>query len=179
MARKEKNVELPSPHEVHQKLGRFSAYSMEMWGATLFLIMIHVTMFSFHFAGEYIFPWDFVGGYHAHAVAWYADGSFFSPPKWLPWGDAGFPAYWALQSGAFYLPLQVLDWVNIDYSLVNAVRFQSLHVLLGAFGVLVLLRAMGFSVGWALLGAAGYHFSVGFYSNQQHVDIVRAMAILP
>lgn len=159
--------------------GRFSAHAMQIWAAILVLVMVHLAMFSSHYAGSAVFPWDFLGGYHAHAVAWYADGSFFDPPKWMSWGDAGFPVYWALQSGAFYLPLQILDWIDIPYSIVNAVRLQSLHVLMGTLGALALLRAMGFSVGWALLGALGYHFSVVFYANQQHVDIVRAAALLP
>jgi hypothetical protein len=42
-----------------------------------------------------------------------------------------------------------------------------------------LLRALNLSWPIALLGGLSYHFSATFYSNQQHVDILRAAALLP
>ena len=143
------------------------------------LMAVNLYVFWSHYAGSMAFPWDFLGGYHAQSFAWYRDGSFFDPPKWLPWSDAGFPAYWALQSGAFYIPVQFMDWLGLPYSIVNAVRLQSFHVFIGSLGLFVLLRSFRFPTLLALAGALGYQMSVGFYSNQQHVDIIRAYALFP
>lgn len=151
------------------------------WGIAAFLILsiANVLVFFGHYEGNLAFPWDFIGGYHAHAYAWYADGSFFHPPKWFAWGDLGFPAYWSLQSGAYYIPLAALDLFNQPYTMHAAVVLQSLHVLAGGVGMFVLLRTLKFEAPLALAGALAFHFSSSFYSNAQHVDIVRATALLP
>ena len=143
------------------------------------LCAVNLGTFYLHYAGKMTFPWDFVAGYHAHSYGWYSAGSILSPPLWLPWADMGFPAFLALQSGAWYLPLAVLDAVGVDYTIHVATAFQSLHVLIGAVGAYFLLRRFYFCAGIALLGALAYHFAAAFYSGQQFVDIVRAAAILP
>lgn len=152
-----------------------------VWGLVALIALLGANVFTFydHYVGSYTFPWDFLGGYHSQAFAWYADGSFFQPPRWFPWADMGFPVYWALQSGAFYLPLAALDLVGIPYTLKVATTLQAVHVLAGGVGMYVLLRALRFEPVIALLGALAYHYSSSFYSNAQHVDIVRAAALLP
>lgn len=143
------------------------------------LVMINAITFYEHYLGVMTFPWDFLGGYHSHAYAWFAQGSFFDPPKWFPWSDLGFPSFFSLQSGSWYLPLVLLDNFGITYDIVNATRLQSLHVLFGAIGVVAFFRLNGKSWFVALFGAILYHFSATFYSNQQHVDIIRGAAWLP
>lgn len=144
------------------------------------LVVINAVTFYEHYLGRMTFPWDFFGGYHTHAYGWFAQStSFFDPPRWFPWGDLGFPAFLALQSGAWYLPLVLLDILGITYDIVTATRLQSLHVLFGALGVVAFLRLYGMSWSVALIGAICYHFSVTFYSNQQHVDIIRGAAWMP
>ncbi|HEX2134460.1 MAG TPA: hypothetical protein VHG30_00930, partial [Microvirga sp.] len=132
-----------------------------MWGlgALAILAAVNVVMFLSHYAGRLTFPWDFIGGYHAHAYGWYADGSVFEPPQWFPWSDLGFPAYWSLQSGAFYLPLALLDAVGQPYTIAAATWLQSLHVLVGSLGMYVLLRTLRFEPAVAILGALAFHFS--------------------
>lgn len=165
------------PINAAQKNKKFGA----LWGIVAFLVLTgsNVLIFYSHYTGELTFPWDFVGGYHAQAFSWYADGSFFHPPNWFPWGDLGFPAYWALQSGAFYFPLALLDALNQPYTIEAATILQVLHVLAGALGMYVLLRRLHFSPALSLIGGLAFHFSSSFYSNAQHVDIIRASAFLP
>jgi hypothetical protein len=151
------------------------------WAIVAILTLAGANFLAFypHFLGRMTFPFDFIGGYHAQAFAWYADGDFFHPPKWFSWGDLGFPAYWSLQSGAFYIPLALLDLINQPYTIQAATILQILHVLAGGVGMYVLLRALDFDQPLALLGALAFHFSSSFYSNAQHVDIIRATAFLP
>lgn len=143
------------------------------------IAVVNVAVFWRHYLGLATFPWDFLGGYHAHSYAWYALGGVTNPPLWYPWADGGFPAFFALQSGAWYLPLEVMRLLGIPYDIVNATRLQCLHVLLGAVGVLLLARL--FRLDWraALVSALCYQFSASFFSNQQHVDIVRGAAWVP
>jgi hypothetical protein len=148
--------------------------------AVSLIVGANLLTFWGHYTGGLIFPWDFLGtGYHAQAVAWFEDGGIFSPPAWLPYGSMGFPGWWSLQSGSWYLPLQFLHWLGIEYTFRIAAAFQAAHVALGALGALALLRRLGASLPAATLGALVYHFSSIFFSNQEHVDIVRAAALLP
>lgn len=152
-----------------------------IWGLVALLVLAGTNVLTFcqHYIGELAFPWDFLGGYHSHAFAWYAAGSFLQPPEWFPWADMGFPAYWALQSGAFYLPHVALDLLEVPYTLRVATALQALHVLAGGVGMYALLRAIRIEPMVAILGALAYHYSSSFYSNAQHVDIVRTAALLP
>lgn len=145
----------------------------------LVLVLINYVTFQPHFRGRATFPWDFLGGYHAQGFGWFDAGSVFSPPTWLPWSDMGFPAFLAIQSGAWYAPLALLDATGITYSVHVATVVQVLHVLFGAIGAYCLGRVLGWGKWLALFAALAYHFSATFYSNQQHVDIVRAAAWLP
>lgn len=144
-----------------------------------FLILVNLMMFHLHYWGIYTFPWDFLGGYHTHSFAWFTNGSIFNPPQWFAWGNVGFPSALAIQSGSWYFPLAILDFLNITYSIKVATIVQCLHVLFGSMGIYFLLRVFSYSIGMALLGALGFQLSGGFYSNAQHVDIIRAYALLP
>lgn len=149
------------------------------WTPLIALAIVNLATFLPHYLGRMTFPWDFVAGYHAHSFGWYGAGSILSPPAWLPWSDMGFPAFLAIQSGAWYLPLAVIDSLGLGYSLPVATALQCLHVLAGAVGAYFLFRRYGFC-GWiSFLGALAYHFTAAFFSGQQFVDIVRAAAFLP
>ncbi|WP_143144482.1 hypothetical protein [Luteibacter sp. UNCMF366Tsu5.1] len=56
---------------------------------------------------------------------------------------------------------------------------QVLHVLFGSIGAYFLARRLGAGVLVALIIGLTYHFQAAFFSNQQHVDIVRASAWFP
>lgn len=145
----------------------------------LTLFLVHVSAFWDHYRGLRTFPWDFLGGYHAQAFGWYLQGSVFSPPEWFPWTSLGFPAALAVQAGGWYLPMAALDVLGVAYSVEVATALQSAHVLFGAFGAYLLLRVLGLPWSYALFGSILFHFSSGFYSNQQHVDIIRAYSLAP
>lgn len=113
------------------------------------------------------------------AYAWYLMLDWFEIPQWIPYGSMGYPAHLALQDSAYYPPLILFKILGGHYTYHAAVIFQGLHVLLGAIGVYCLLRAQSLSWESALLGAIAFHLSAGFFSNSQHVDIVRAYAWMP
>ena len=144
----------------------------------LFLLAAVAWLFRAHLSGAMTFPWDFQGGYYAHAVARLRDGTFLAPPLWLPWGGFGFPGQMSLQDGTWYLP-QYLYAALDGYDLVAATRLQVLHVVLASVGMFALCRSFGLSRTGALVAACGYLFSGSFFSNAQHVDIVRGAALLP
>jgi hypothetical protein len=137
-----------------------------------------VLLFRAHLVGTETFPWDFQGGYFSHALARVRDGSFLAPPLWLPWGAFGLPAHMSLQDGAWYLP-QYAYAALFGYSLVDATRLQVLHVLVAALGAYALCRSLGLDRSAALVAACGYLFSGSFFSNAEHVDIVRGSALFP
>lgn len=145
----------------------------------LVLCIINYATFDAQYDGRATFPWDFLGGYHAQAFGWYDEGGMLKPPSWFPWTSLGFPAFLALQSGAWYLPMQAMHAVGIAYTIHAATVFQVLHVLFGAIGIYFLARRLDASKTIALMMAIGFHFSAAFYSNQQNVDIVRAAAFIP
>lgn len=157
---------------------RFKRVLVEL-APLLVLALVNYATFARHFRDKSTFPWDFLGGYHAQAFGWFDAGSVVSPPAWLPWSDMGFPAFLAIQSGAWYLPLALLDAAGVTYTVHVATVLQVLHVLLGAIGTYCLGRILGWGRGLALVGAVAYHYGATFYSNQQHVDIIRAAAWIP
>lgn len=155
------------------------AAAVKLWLALAALAVVNLATFFPHYLGSMTFPWDFLAGYHAHTFGWYRAGSILSPPAWLPWSDLGFPAFLAVQAGAWYLPLAAVDAAGLDYTIHVATVVQCLHVLAGAVGALFLFRRLGFRLWTAFMGALAYHFTAAFFSGQQFVDIVRAAALLP
>lgn len=142
------------------------------------LALLVFLIFREHLSGAMTFPWDFQGAYYAYAVSLLRDGTFLNPPVWFPWGGMGFPKYLSLQDGAWYIPLYVYDFFGA-YDLVGATRLQVFHVAAASIGSYFLCRKYGVGRFAALIAAIGYAFSGSFYSNSQHVDIVRGAAILP
>jgi hypothetical protein len=143
------------------------------------LLLVNLLFFWPHYRGWMTFPWDFLGGYHAMTVGMLRDGSFFNPPRWFPYADAGFPAAWAIQDGEFYLPLHIFHFFGGHYTIAAAARIQALHVLVGGVGTYVWLRVLGIRRAGATIGGLVFQLSVCFYGNAEHVDIVRGAALLP
>lgn len=140
---------------------------------------VNALFFYPHYLGRATFPWDFIGGYHAMPYAWLRDGGFFNPPLWSPYGNFGFPAHLGLQNSSFYLPILPFDVFNIDYTLTAAAVLQCLTVFVGSLGLFTFLRLNKISVLTALLAGVLFQLSATFFSNAQHVDIVRGAALLP
>jgi hypothetical protein len=128
--------------------------------------------------GRLTFPWDFLGSYNTEAYAWWRDGSMLNPVEWMPQAWAGYPAAASLQNSAWYLPVG-LAATFFTYNIHVATVVQVLHVAFGAAGVYVLARTWRLGRTTATLGLVAYFFLPTFYSNAQHVDIVRGAAWLP
>jgi hypothetical protein len=156
---------------------------IDAFGPVLILIAQNLAVFKNHYFREYTFPWDFGNQLYAYTAFWTSvvqQGVF---PSWVPFFGMGMPFDLILQSGWHYPPLYVFPLLRIAYSLHAAVVFQCLHVLFGALGMLVFLRLVFHTsrvgVWYALVGAFTFQFFGGFYSNAEHVDIVRAFAYAP
>ena len=143
------------------------------------LSVLNLLVFQNHYAGKATFPFDFLGGYHSMAYAWYADGGFFSPPYWSPYTHFGYPTHLALQNSSFYPLLALLSAFHISYTYEVATVFQGFHVWLGSLGLYYFLKSFGINSWIAWIGAITYHLSSGFFSNAQHVDIIRGYCWLP
>lgn len=139
----------------------------------------NLAIFFRHYFAGYGFPWDFVGTYYAAAAYWTEALSRGALPMWMPFQSMGHPFLLNLQTGLWYPPMWVFPLLHIPYTLSAAVVLQCLHVLAGALGMYVLLRAVTRSRREALLGAFCFQLFGGFYSNAEHVDIVRAFALTP
>lgn len=145
-------------------------------GAVLFVLQ--VLLFSEYYSGATTAPWDFLGAYNAEAFAWWRDGSFFQPTQWMPYQWGGYPAAASLQNSGWYLPVGVVAWL-VPFTIHAASALQAFHVAWGALGMYWLARRWGQGRAPALFGLVAYSFAVGFFSNAQHVDIVRAFAWVP
>lgn len=140
---------------------------------------INLATFRSHYLDGYGFPWDFLQAYYgtgAFSVSALAHGEL---PEWMPFQCMGYPYLLNPQTAFFYPPLWLFAALGVDYTLHAAVVVQCAHVLLGAVGVFFLLRRLGSSAQLALVGAVVYHFFGGFYCNAEHVDIIRAFALIP
>lgn len=149
----------------------------------LILIIQNLVIFQNHYFRNYTFPWDFGHQLYAFPAFWTTVVGQGVYPAWVPFFGMGMPFDLILQSGLYYPPLYVFPLLRIPYSLHAAVVVQSLHVLLGAIGMFVFLRRLPgqqrLGTFYAVLGAFIFQFFGGFYSNAEHVDIVRAFAMMP
>jgi len=143
------------------------------------LVAENVAVFFRHYFRGFGFPWDFVGSYYAVPAYWTEALSRGSLAEWMPFQSMGYPFRLHLQSGLWYPPLWVFPILKIPYTLPAAVALQALHVLVGALGMYALLRTAVRTRREALVGAFVFQLFGGFYSNAEHVDIVRAFAFTP
>lgn len=143
------------------------------------LALENLAIFDRHYFAGYGFPWDFIGSYYASIAYWTTAVARGALSMWMPFQSMGYPFPINLQTGLWYAPLWFFPLLKIPYTLHAAVVVQCLHVLLGAFGMYVLLRAIVRSRREALVGAFCFQLFGGFYSNAQHVDIVRSFAFTP
>lgn len=142
------------------------------------LVALEAVLFSRYFSGELTANWDFLGSYNSEAFAWWHDGSFFDPPQWMPYLWGGYPAAASVQNSAWYLPVGAVAEL-VPFTIRAASALQALHVAFGALGMYVLVRRWGLDRVAGTFALVAYFFAVGFFSNAQHVDIVRTYAWLP
>ncbi|TFB91274.1 hypothetical protein E3O44_00320 [Cryobacterium algoricola] len=142
------------------------------------LIALEALVFRPYFDGESIPPWDFLGSYNTDAYSWWTQGSFFSPPEWISsvWG--GYPAALVLQNSGWYLPVGMVSFF-VPFSLHASAALSALHVAFGFLGAYALARGLKLRFLPATLVAVAWFFAVGYYSNAEHVDIVRGYSWIP
>lgn len=100
-------------------------------------------------------------------------------PDWVPFQAMGYPLYMNAQSGYYYPGFWLFVLLDNSYSYASAMVFQGLHILLGAVGAGMVVRAAGARWSTSLLAAVAYQAFGGFYGNASHPDIVRAHALVP
>jgi hypothetical protein len=149
------------------------------WGAISVLGLVNLAVFHAHYFGNDCFPWDFWKAYYTIIPFWTTAVSQHVLPQWVPFAGMGYPFFINPQSSFFYPPLWFFVLPGIHYSLHAAVIMQCLHVFWGACGAFFLLRVLTNDWRSALFGALAYEFFGGFYSNAEHMDIVRAYSWLP
>jgi hypothetical protein len=145
----------------------------------LLLGLQNVGIFWRHYFQDCGFPWDFAQAYYAMTAYVTSALAVGRVPHWMPFQCMGYPLALNLQTGLHYPPLWFFPLFQVPYTLRAAVVLQCLHVLLGALGMYVLARHLCRDRWVALVGALAFQLFGGFYSNAQHVDIVRAFALTP
>ncbi len=145
----------------------------------LILTIQNLLVFSGHYFNNYLFPWDFGQAYYGFAAFWTSavDQGVF--PQWVPFQAMGYPLALNLQSGIYYPPLWLFPALGLPFTLTAAVILQCLHVLFGGVGMFFFLRLKLGGRMIPLIGALMFQFFGGFYSNAEHVDIIRAFAFMP
>jgi hypothetical protein len=149
------------------------------WPFLLALVLQNLAIFRAHYFSGAGFPWDFSMAYYAMVAFWTAAVGGGTFPQWMPFQQMGYPFALQLQSGMNYLPLWAFPLFRIPYTLHAAVVFQCLHILFGSVGMFVLARMEQRSSAFAIVAAVAFQFFGGFYSNAEHVDIIRAFAVAP
>lgn len=161
----------------------FFGSRVQVFWVIVLLMLQNVVVYQNHYFHDVGFPWDFPQGYYAFTAFWttLASQGFF--PAWVPFHSMGMPFDLILQTGSHYPPLWIFPLLRIEYSLHAAVVFQCLHVLFGALGMFAFLQVSipnsRYRLFYAFFGAFVFQFFGGFYSNAQHVDIIRAYAMVP
>ena len=122
--------------------------------------------------------WDFVTSYFTASYVWWDNGSFFSPPSYLPYAFSGFPAHLSAQAASWYLPVGVLAELKI-YNLHTSSILQVVTIFLGLIGVYFLANSWNLSKVISLIVALSFLFTSGFFSSASHVDIVRGWVFIP
>jgi hypothetical protein len=141
--------------------------------------LLNLVTFRGHYFDDDGFPWDFMQAYYgmgAFSVSALDAGEL---PEWMPYQCMGYPFLLNPQAAFYYPPLWLFVAFGVDYTVHAAVALQCLQVLFGAVGAYFFLLRLAGSPRLALVGAAAYHFFGGFYGNSEHVDIIRAFALIP
>ncbi|PVU82107.1 hypothetical protein DDP54_02760 [Cellulomonas sp. WB94] len=142
------------------------------------MVVLELLIFHDYFSGRSIVGWDFLSHYNTEAFAWWRDGTFFSPPQWMPYMWGGYPATLDLQNSSWYLPVGLMSAVT-TFDLHASAILSALHVGFGSVGMYVLGRRWRLPHVAALLGLVIWFFASGFYAHASHLDIMRGYAWIP
>ena len=144
------------------------------------LFILNLVIFWNHYFNEIGFPHDFshsMYGRIALASTLISQGVF---PQWIPFQEMGYPlSMQPFSQFLFYPFFWVFPVLGIQYTLQNAIIFQTLHIFVGSVGMFFFLNYMFKSYRYALLGAIAFSFFGGFYSHAPYHFFVPAYAISP
>lgn len=145
----------------------------------LVLVVQNIFIFFTHYFDDVGFPWDFVGTYLAVPYYWIEAARSGYDASWIPFQGMGYPLYMNLQSGYFYPPNWLFVIFDMTYTIHTAIVFQGIHVFVGALGAVFAAKILGLKWHEALVAGVLYQCFGAFYSNAEHVDIIRAYAFTP
>lgn len=145
----------------------------------LLLLLQNILIFNKHYFYDVGIPWDFVETYAALPYFWIESLKNGVTPSWIPFQGMGYPLYSQLQSGYLYPPNWLFVIFDISYTIHNAVIMHGIHILFGSLGAVFLSKLLGLNWREALLSGVLYQGFGAFYSNAEHVDIIRSYAFTP
>ena len=145
----------------------------------LLLLLQNLLIFHNHYFNDTTPPWDFVETYLAVPFYWIELLRHGYDVSWIPFQGMGYPLYMNLQSGYYYLPNWIFVIFDIQYTINNAVIMQCLHIFIGSLGTVILAYLIGLKWYKALLAGFIYQTFGAFYSNAEHLDIIRGYSFIP
>lgn len=145
----------------------------------LILSIQNIVIYYVYYFNGVGFPADFIKTYNAIPFFWIHAAIKGLSPDWIPFQGMGYPLYMNLQSGYYYLPFWIFVLLKIQYTISVAVVFQLLHIFFASVGAFYCARVSGLKYSSSLFVAIIYQTFGGFFSNCQHMDIVRGFAIIP
>lgn len=145
----------------------------------IILLIQNVSIFHNHYFNDTTPPWDFVETYLAVPFYWIELLRNGYDVSWIPFQGMGYPLYMNLQSGYYYLPNWIFVIFDIQYTINNAVIMQCLHIFIGSLGAVILAYLIGLKWYKALLTGFIYQTFGAFYSNAEHLDIIRGYSFIP
>lgn len=148
-------------------------------GCVAILVAINLYVFWDHWRGTTSFTYDFPAGYYAFTGYWITSVQMGEWPHWIPYQSMGYPSALNPQLDLFYPPFWIFVIFRIPYTLHAANVLQLLHVLFGSIGFFAVTRRLFKSTPVALCGGIAFAFFGGFFSNSEHVDVIRGYSWIP
>jgi hypothetical protein len=143
------------------------------------MIVLTAWVFRQQLFDHWSFPWDFLGSYSTSPAFVAATIGRGHPLAWSPFVASGFPVDVDLQAGVYFPLWWVLGALRVPLTLGVLTAIQIGHVLFGAIGAMLLVRARRLSWAWAAVAAVAYLLFGGYYGQAEHADIFRGFSYLP
>lgn len=150
------------------------------WGFAALCVGLAWAVYALHWplSGQVI-PWDAKDFYYPVLRALASARAGGESGFWNPYLYSGYAAVADPQSLLFVPGFRLLAELNGAPSMMLADLVQLLHLLLGGFGVLLLLRAIGYAPAAAVLAALVFMFGGVAASRLQHSLMTVSYAYLP
>lgn len=146
----------------------------------VFLLIIGLLLLTYwsYYARFTVVNGDTNAHYLSDAYYWWNNGGIFSPPQWIPYAWMGRPGGTNIQDSSYVLPVGVANLIHYWSPTVSAV-LESIYTALGAWGMYLLVRRMGYKHSVALIALTAQFFFPAVFSNAQFLDFHRGASLLP